>query len=166
MGAESHAPGDRRARHMRAPRALLTGGALALALGVPVLALAPTASAGTSWCSLVAQVQKYETAASTPPSAASLSNPKVFETAYKNDFVNLFAVQGEVQKVAPSQLQAPVKTMFADLHAVYNSLSGVGFNLLKMTPALEKTLTTESQSLISASNKITAYDKSVCHLKS
>ena len=144
------------------------GASLALVLSLATLASSTTPSfasahlrtAHTSnYCTLLVAYNKKQTAANkalTPGSAAA---------AAKAAFKNLKPEEAIILGVAPSSLKSSFELLFKDLNKFYGYLSAVNFNYQKLTKAEIASFEVLSKSMTSASNKITAYDKNVCHVK-
>jgi hypothetical protein len=115
---------------------------------------------GSAYCKLLVSYNKKQTAAN-----KALETPGAAVAAMKAAYANLKSVEGLVLGVAPSSLQSPYKTLFKDLNLFYGYLSAANFNYAKISKANLAKFEGLSKSMTPASNKITAYNKTVCGVK-
>jgi hypothetical protein len=142
--------------------------ALALTFGVLVSGATPSfagtvlhSANGSAYCKLLTSYDKKQTAAN-----KALETPGAAEAAMKSAYAKLKGVEGLVLGVAPSTLQAPYKTLFNDLNLFYGYLAKANFNYAKLSKADLAKFEGLSRTMTPASNKITAYNKNVCGVKS
>ncbi len=116
---------------------------------------------GSAYCTLLVAYDKKQTAAN-----KALETPGGAIAAEKAAYKSLTSIEGTVLNVAPSVLQSSFKTVFKELNVFYTDLSKVNFDYAKLTKAQIASFESISKTMAAASNKITAYDKKVCGVKS
>ena len=146
----------------------VAGASLAMTLSLATLVSSATPSFASAhlkyahssnYCTLLVAYNKKQTAANkalTPGGAAA---------AAKAAFKNLKPEETIILGVAPSSLQSSFKLLFKDINVFYTDLAAANFNYQKLTKAQIASFEVLSKSMTAASNKITAYDKNVCHVK-
>jgi len=147
----------------------VAGASLAMSLSLATLVSGATPSFASahlrqahssSYCTLLTAYNKKQAAANkaieTPGGAAAAA-----EAAFKN----LKPEETIILGVAPSSLQSSFKLLFKDINLFYTDLSAAHFNYEKLTKAQIASFEVLSKAMTAASNKITAYDKNVCHVK-
>jgi hypothetical protein len=147
----------------------VTGASLVMTLSLATLVSSATPSFASahlrqshssSYCALLTAYNKKQAAAN-----KAIATPGGAAAAAEAAFKNLKPEEALILGVAPSSLQSSFKLLFKDINSFYTDLSAAHFNYQKLTKAEIASFEVLSKSMTAASNKITAYDKSVCHVK-
>jgi hypothetical protein len=147
----------------------VAGASLAMTLSLATLVSSATPSFAnahlkyahsSSYCTLLVAYNKKQAAAN-----KAIATPGGAAAAAQAAFKNLKPEETIILGVAPSSLQSSFKLLFKDVNIFYTDLSAAHFNYQKLTRAQIASFQVLSKSMSAASNKITAYDKNVCHVK-
>ena len=119
-----------------------------------------SAGSSSTYCKLLTAYDKKQTAAN-----KALETPGAEKAAMEAAFKSLKPEEALVLGVAPSSLQKPYKTIFADINLLYADLSKANFNFEKLTKAQIASFEALSKAMSPATAKINAYNKNVCGVK-
>ncbi len=119
-----------------------------------------SAGSSSTYCKLLTAYDKKQNAAN-----KALETPGAEKAAMEAAFRNLKPEEAIVLGVAPSTLQKPYKTVFADINLLYADLSKADFNFEKLTKAQIANFEALAKAMSPATATINAYNKNVCGVK-
>jgi hypothetical protein len=157
-------------RSARLASKLVVGAVVALGIPAGLIAASATASVAAStrtatshtsaYCAAVTAYTKDETNA-----FGKLTTPGSIAATMKAAYATLKTEEPKILAIVPSSLKGSYQTVFVGANTMYGYLAAANYNFLKLSPTIEKKIEALGTSLEGASNKISAYNKTVCGAK-